>query len=249
MNITIWLSLSHKREREPRIEIINSGVNIKKMLDDNGYPLKSKQHSHNLDIWWHNKDKNEYNLSLKRYLGIIESTTKFRCPKSLQYQFTNAFELHCSDKCCLKLKKEPFKQWQLDNNKTITLTGMRKEEGGKRASINCVVFDKDNHLKKFHPLLVVSNEWEDEFIKRNNVKLCKLYYPPYNFKRTGCRCCPFSITLQDELNQLWKLSPMEYKASINLWKPVFDEYIRIGYRLKYYPHNTGVQFTIYDYEE
>lgn len=113
-----------------RIVIFNSGVNIKTMLEKEGYPFKSKQHSHNLAIYWRNKDKAEYNLSLKRYLGIIESTTLFRCPKILQYQFTPEFQLKCSDKCCYKLKKEPILKWQQSNNKSITLTGMRKAEGG-----------------------------------------------------------------------------------------------------------------------
>lgn len=32
--------------------------------------------------------------------------------------------------------------------------------------------------------------------------------------------------------------PNEYKQCLHLWKPVYDEYVRIGYkRLKEYPHN------------
>ena len=70
-------------------------------------------------------------LSVKRYLGIIESNTKFRCPKMLEYQFTPEFALKCSDKCCLKMKKEPIKKWEKDNSRTIAITGMRNSEGGK----------------------------------------------------------------------------------------------------------------------
>ena len=48
---------------------------------------------------------------------------------------------------------------------------------------------------------------------------------------------------------MYKLLPNEYKQTISLWKPVYDEYIRIGYRLKYYPHEKGVQIKLEDLEE
>ena len=219
-------------KNDNRIIVLNSGVNIKQMLEENGYPFKSKQHSHNLAIYWRNKDEEEYNLSLKRYLGIIESNTLFRCPKQLLYQFTKDFNLKCSDKCCYKLKKEPAEKWSKENNKTITLTGMRKEEGGERASIGCIVTDNNGNLAKFHPLLTVSDDWENEFIERNNIQLCKLYYPPFNFKRTGCKGCPFALGLQEQLDVMERLLPNEKKQCEIIWKPVYDEYRRIGYRLR-----------------
>ena len=217
--------------KDDRFVIINPTQAIKPMLEKYGYPFKSKQHSHNLAIYWRNKDKKEYNLSLKRYLGVIESTTLFRCPKQLEYQFTSEFNLKCSDQCCYKMKKEPVKNWQKENNKSITLTGMRKEEGGQRASIGCIVTDKEKNLVKFHPLLVVDDEFENWFIKKFNIQLCRLYYPPFNFKRTGCRGCPYSLDLQDQLITMSIYLPNERKQCEYIWKPVYDEYRRIEYRL------------------
>ena len=46
---------------------------------------------------------------------------------------------------------------------------------------------------------------------------------------------------------MYKLFPNEYKQCLHLWKPVYDEYIRIGFRLKYYPHERGVQMNLFDY--
>jgi len=48
---------------------------------------------------------------------------------------------------------------------------------------------------------------------------------------------------------MFKLQPTQYKQCLHLWKPVYDEYIRIGYRLKYYPHEKGVQMTLEDFME
>ena len=90
-------------------------------------------------------------------------------------------------------------------------------------------------MKKFKPLNPVNNEWVDWFVKEYNVKLCDLYYEPYNFKRSGCMACPYNIKIKDTLQALYKLLPDEYRKATALWKPVYDEYIRIGYRLKEYP--------------
>lgn len=43
-------------EKDSRIIIVNSGINIKKMLEEKGYPFKSKEHSHKLNVYQNNKD-------------------------------------------------------------------------------------------------------------------------------------------------------------------------------------------------
>ena len=110
---------------------------------------------------------------------------------------------------------------------------MRKDEGGTRTLIQgCVLTDKNGNLKKFHPLLVVDDEWEDTFLKQNNINVCLLYKPPYNFTRTGCKFCPFSLDLEEQLETAYRLMPNEAQQGEWIWKPVFDEYRRLGYRLK-----------------
>ena len=147
--------------------------------------------------------------------------------------------------CCYKMKKEPAHKWEQENNRHIAITGMRAEEGGMRNQNGCTIFDDNNKLKKFHPIKVVSEEWEDWFIKKYNVELCELYYPPYNFKRTGCKGCPFALDLQEQLDKMKELLPNDYKQCEILWKPVYDEYRRIGYRLD---KNTN-QMSIFDFME
>lgn len=85
---------------------------------------------------------------------------------------------------------------------------------------------------KFHPLLVVSNDFEDWYIKERNIQLCKLYYPPYDFTRTGCKGCPYALDLQSNLDTMERLLPNERKQCEIIWKPIYDEYRRIGYRLR-----------------
>lgn len=213
--------------KDDRIQIIKPSVNIKQMLERDGYPFKNKQHSHVLAVYQHSGMGN----TVKQYL--YDNRGKFNCPNTLKYQFSEAFHLKVSEKCCQRMKKEPFKRWEKENGRYIALTGMMASEGGLRESIQyCIITDKDGKLKKFHPLLKVSEEWENWYVDERNIKLCKLYYPPYIFKRTGCKGCPYALGLQEQLEVMYTLMPEEYRQCELIWKPVYDEYRRIGYRLK-----------------
>ena len=219
--------------KDDRFIILQPTQAIKPMLEKYGYPFKSKQHAHNVMVYQHSG----IGQSVKRYLGIIESNTKFRCPKCLEYQFTSEFTLKLSDNCCRKLKKEPIHKWEKASNRHIAITGMRNSEGGERASIKgCILTDKQGNVKRFHPLIKVTDTWENWLIERErereSIALCPLYCQPYNFKRTGCKGCPFSLDLQDQLETMELYLPNERKQCEMIWKPVYEEYRRIGYRLK-----------------
>ena len=78
----------------------------------------------------------------------------------------------------------------------------------------------------------LTEEWEEWFIKEFNIKICDIYKPPYNFTRTGCKGCPFALKLQNELDTLEKFFPAERIQCEAIWKPVYEEYRRLRYRLK-----------------
>ena len=110
---------------------------------------------------------------------------------------------------------------------------MRSSEGGLRAELKgCAIFDKGK-LEKFHPLQPINESFINWFLNKYKVELCELYYPPYNFKRTGCKGCPYSIDLQKKLDIMSMLLPKEKRQCEYIWKPIYKEYRRIGYRLKY----------------
>lgn len=241
--------------KDNRFVIIKPTKNIKQTLDEYGYPFKSKQHSHNVAIYQRNRELVDFFVnndietseqmprgtkSVIKYIKGIRFNKKgqkyemsnFSCPKILQYQFYKTFTLNISDLCCYKLKKEPIDKWQKENNKTITITGMRKEEGGNRTNLTCIITDKKDNVIKFHPLAVVSDLWCEWFINRYVKKLCKLYEQPFNFKRTGCKGCPFSLDLQKQLDIMELYLPKEKEQCERIWKPVYDEYRRIGFRLR-----------------
>ena len=214
-------------EKDSRILILNVGKNIKETLLSVGYPFKSKQHSQRLWSW----KRGQRNTFINQYFRKEESSWR-QCPYSLMYQISPDFKLNISDKCCYEFKKEPAARYMKQSGRKITITGMLKEEGGQRSNLSCIVTTKEGAIKKFHPMSIVSKEWEDWYITHKSIKLCPLYYPPYNFERSGCVGCPFSKELQAQLDTLEQLLPDEKKKAEYLWKPVYDEYRRIGYRLR-----------------
>ena len=204
-----------------------SNRNIKSILQEVGYPFKSKEHSQKVMIYQHSG----YGKTVMNYLG--KGTKKdFLCPEKLRYNFSPEFKIKVSDKCCYKLKKEVADKWAKENKRPIKITGMRKEEGGLRTSHNaCTIFD-EGQLIKFHPLQPLNEDFIDWYIKIRNIKLCELYYSPYNFKRTGCKGCPFSLDLQKQLDIMSIYLPEERRQCEAIWKPVYEEYRRINYRLE-----------------
>lgn len=224
-----------------RIEVIKPSVPIKKMLEEEGYPFKSKHHSEMLKIY----QRNPYAQSSIKYKNGEYNFNSNKCPKCLRYQFEPTFNLKVSDECCDKLKKEPLLKWQKENNKPFGIVGIMPAEGGQRESALCLAFE-NGKLKNFQPLVPVTKKWEDWFISEYNIQICDIYKPPYNLIRTGCKGCPFAINLQQELDTLEKYFPAERKQCESIWKPVYDEYRRIGYRLK--PLDEHHQISIDEYE-
>ncbi len=219
-------------EFDDRIKIITPKVPIKKMLEEEGYPFKSKAHSR-----WHERYKRiGRSKGIKAYLGELSDkkwTSQFSCPQVLKYQFdeNSDFKLKLSDKCCVRMKEEPLRQWQKENGYKYTMIGLMTEEGGRRVGAKCLAFNQGK-LKAFQPLVAITKKWEEWFIKEYNIRICDIYKPPYNFTRTGCKGCPFAQDLQHELDTLEKFFPEERRQCEIIWKPVYDEYRRIGYRLK-----------------
>ena len=214
-----------------RFIILKPHTPIKQMLESQGYPFKSKEHS--LRVAYFNKRSNAKYIQKYIHGEVDGKKTTFCCPAKLKYQFEEVGKYNYSNRCCYELKKIPVQKWQKENNKQIVITGMKREEGGNRKNIKgCVLTDKNGNVIKFHPLLVVSEEFENYVIQKFNIQLCRLYYPPFNFKRTGCKGCPYNTKLRDQLETMKKLLPNEYQQCCIIWKPVYDEYKRIGYRLK-----------------
>ena len=224
----IYKFVKNLQDKDNRIIMLATRKNIVKTLERVGYPFKSKKHSEIVEMY----QKGSTAPSIERYLS--KGGGQFGCPKVLRYHFTPECKLKISARCCNEFKKDAFNDWikLKENKKSILITGMRKEEGGHRVDINCIVIKKSGQVTRFHPLAVVTDAWENWFIDTYGIQLCDLYYYPYNFERTGCVGCPFKINIEKELEILKEKLPNEYRRAWLYFGPVYREYQRIGYRFK-----------------
>lgn len=216
-------------EQDERIAIIKPSVPVIPMLQKDGYPFKSKKHSALVEVY----QKSGETQGVHRYLTANDGKWKGHdCPKVLKYQFTPAgLSFKVSDKCCYNMKERPLEMAKRSLGKKFHVIGIMREEGGRRENAECLAFRKDK-LRAFQPLAPLTKDWENWFIEEYKVKLCDIYYPPYSFERTGCKGCPFALHLQEELDTLEMYFPGERAQCELIWKPVYEEYRRLKYRLK-----------------
>lgn len=222
-------------KKDNRIVRLKPTVNIKEMLEEEGYPFSSKSHAAMVDRY--NRTGLD-SVSVRKYLNKQTEedgkgwSSSFRCPKRLLHQFTPEYKnkLKISDRCCVKLKEQPLEDYKKENGYKYHIIGLRQDEGGRRKEAQCFSY-KNDKLYAFQPLAPITEDWEEWFIQTYNVELCDIYKPPYNFDRTGCKGCPFSKKLRKELETLEKFFPDEHKQCYDIWKPVYDEYWLLRYRL------------------
>ena len=221
-------------KNDDRFVIIKPTQPIKPMLEKYGYPFKSKEFAHHYGVF----QKSGKTKSVLKFLQQAESGTNNQfiiCPTLLKplFEVGNELPFKVSADCCRKMKKEPAHKYEKESGRTIAITGMRNSEGGQRMSIKgCILTDKNGKVKRFHPLIKVDDEWEEWLIHKHTIALSKVYCQPLNFKRSGCRGCPFALDLQEQLELMELYLPNERKACEFIWKPVYEEYRRLNYRLK-----------------
>lgn len=154
-----------KAAADDRFLIIKPKTPIKQMLEEKGYPFKSKEHSETLSVYQKSGLKNKY---IRVYLGM-EKTLKgydaYRpCPKILRYQFTDEFKLKVSDKCCVELKEKPLHDWQAENNRPYAIIGIMPDEGGDGHVRNALLSAAKN-LKHFNLLCLLQKNGRNGLLK------------------------------------------------------------------------------------
>lgn len=147
---------------DDRIKEIRPKVPIKKMLEEEGYPFKSKLHA----LCVHDFQTRGMIKYVKNYYEGNNKRDDKNCPKILKYQFENDLPFKISDLCCDRLKKDPLYAFETETERPYAIVGLRREEGGRRAYTNCVVWRaKKMH---FHPLAVVTEEWMDWYTEKGH---------------------------------------------------------------------------------
>ena len=165
--------------------------------------------------WWCNKwskkkdgSESSYNIAYNKYLK--------------EFMIANPPPFKISNICCHYAKKEVAKRYKKENDIDLSLVGVRKAEGGARATAYKTCFSaNDDEADEFRPIFWYVNADKDMYETRYNVTHSKCY-SCYGLKRTGCAGCPFGRDFEQELEVIKEHEPKLYVAVNNIFGDSYE---------------------------
>ena len=155
--------------------------------------------------WWcdaYGDGGGQYNIGYNRHL------------KEFMIQYPPWFDI--SARCCTFAKKDASHEWEKKNGIDLCITGVRRAEGGIRAAAYEECFLRKEGADLYMPLFYYKDADKEAY--------CKLFgivhsdcYTKWGFTRTGCSCCPFGNSLQQELITLEIYEPKISVAAKNVF--------------------------------
>ena len=186
--------------------------------EDGTYEELSKKYPKCLSAlkWWCNDwgDGSSFNIERRSWLK--------------EFMLENPPDFKIGQKCCQYAKKEIAKKWKKEHYVDLSCIGIRKAEGGNRATIykNCFT-KKEDEADEFRPVFWLTDDDRKQYIKYFNLKLSDCY-TVYGLPRTGCSGCPYSHDFKKEVAVLDEFEPKLGKAVRNIFKDAY------AYQEKYY---------------
>ncbi len=155
--------------------------------------------------WWCNQwgRKSKFNIEYNKYLK--------------EFMIENPPTFLISNKCCHYAKKLVAKHAKEDSKCDLSIVGVRKAEGGARASAykNCFS-SNDDRADEYRPLFWYKDSDKQEYDKHYGIVHSKCY-TEYGLKRTGCAGCPFGRDFEEELEVIQKYEPKLFVAVNNIF--------------------------------
>lgn len=149
-----------------------------------------------------------------------------------EYMLQNPPTFKISAKCCDFAKKNVAKEFHKTYKVDLECTGVRKAEGGARATAhkNCFTEENKEGIATFRPIFYFTKE--DKALYKRFFKLTYSdCYEKYGMPRTGCAGCPFGRDFEEELEIIKKNEPKFHKAVQNIFKEAY-EYQRGYYKFR-----------------
>lgn len=117
--------------------------------------------------------------------------------------------IQISDGCCKGAKKDVAHDYIRQIKATINIVGVRKAEGGVRATAYNSCFSEPSskcEAAQFRPIFYLTDQDKELYCKIREVVHSDLY-EKHGFKRTGCACCPFGSRFEQELDVAEQIDP------------------------------------------
>ena len=207
--------------KQDNVEIIRPKMTFKQVIEQYGYPVLSKRTSKMIYTLQNPTERNA--KSRKLYLSDYKldkdgnQTTQPNNSFRLAKKWLPLVDSGCkiSDKCCEKLKKEPFHKYEKENQKRPILGTLACESKMREATYleyGCNIFTEGN--EKCSPLGFWTEQDILQYIKDNNLEICSVYgdiveedgkLALSGLQRTGCVFCGFGVHLEKGENRYQKL--------------------------------------------
>jgi len=132
-------------------------------------------------------------------------------------------DFNISDKCCNYAKKAVAKEFQREHNPNLSVNGMRRAEGGRRAGSIQTCFSPchDNEPDNYRPLWFWTDA--DKAAYKEWRGLCYSdCYEVWGLKRTGCVGCPCNSKAEQELGIVAQYEPQLAKAAMSVFGASYD---------------------------
>lgn len=143
-----------------------------------------------------------------------------------EFFISNHPTFNISNKCCDYAKKNVAHQAIKQYDAQLNIIGIRKAEGGVRASAYKRCFDEGDGVDNLRPIFWWNNDDKVEYENTQNVVHSDCY-SVYGLPRTGCVGCPYARDLEGELEVIEKYEPRLYRAVTNVFSDSYE------YRKKY----------------
>ena len=139
-----------------------------------------------------------------------------------EFLIANPPTFKISNKCCKYAKKDPSAKFLKRVNADLSVLGIRKSEGGIRAtSLKSCFDDKEDKINVFRPIFWLSDNDKKEYDNYFNITHSDCY-SVFGFKRTGCVGCPYNKNVLTELETIKKYEPKLYEACMNIFGESYE---------------------------
>ena len=139
-----------------------------------------------------------------------------------EFMVANPPDFQISAKCCVYAKKEPARKYVETHDFDLNCTGVRKSEGGARATRYKTCFSAmEEGADNFRPMFWLTDQDKRDYKAHYGIVNSDCY-EVWGMKRTGCPGCPYGKEFEQELELMQKYEPKFYKAAINIFGKSYD---------------------------
>jgi 3'-phosphoadenosine 5'-phosphosulfate sulfotransferase (PAPS reductase)/FAD synthetase len=155
----------------------------------------------------------------------VYSVTRHKLLREYIMQRSPPFQV--SDQCCTHVKKHVAAAYQREVGADLSVVGMRRAEGGRRAtSIKTCYTASENAPDTYRPLWFWTDTDKAAYKAWRNIRYSDCY-EVWGFKRTGCVGCPFNSKAELELEIAERYEPQLVKAARSIFGASYE--YRRGY--------------------